>query len=31
MLSRPDFLLTPWAKPRVWAVPVRMAQEVGGS
>ena len=26
-----DFLLTPWAKPRVWAVPIRMAQGVGGS
>ena len=26
-----DFLLAPWAEPRVWAVPIWMAQEVGGS
>ena len=25
-----DFLLAPWAEPRVWAMPIWMAQEVGG-
>ena len=30
VLSRLDFL-TPWARPLVWEVPIRMAQEVGGS
>ena len=25
-----DFLLAPWAKPRFWTMPIRMAQEVGG-
>ena len=26
-----DFLSTPRAKPRIWAVPIGVAQEVGGS
>ena len=31
MLSGLDFLLTLWAEPRIRAMPVWMAQEVGGS
>ena len=31
MFSDLDLLLTPWAEPRVRAMPVWMAQEVGGS
>ena len=26
-----DFLPAPWAKPWIWAMPIGMAQEVGGS
>ena len=26
-----DVLLTPWAKPRIWAVLIWVAQKVGGS
>ena len=25
-----DRLLAPWAEPRIWAMPTRMAQEAGG-
>ena len=31
MLSRLDFFLTQWAEPRVWAVLIGVAQEVGSS
>ena len=30
VFSRLDLLLAPWAEPRVWAMPIWMAQEVGG-
>ena len=31
VLSSLYFLLAPWAEPQVWAVPIRVVQEVGSS